>query len=123
MTQGIFMKVFHLLEDACHSYDMQLAFINQPTNSTSSFSAYSVELHKLQMLKAKYAETKDELVDLEEVMTYVAVCLGKDDSITNNLIKQVNEKKQTVRQMVRQKSIRSKMTLHTLYLEGNSSPK
>ena len=39
-------------------------------------------------------------------MTYVAVCLGKDDSITNNFIKQVNEKKQSVQQMVRQKSIR-----------------
>ena len=106
MTQGIFMKVFRLLEDACHSYDMLLAFINQPTNSTSSFSAYCVELHKLQMLKAKYAECKDELADLEEVMTSVAVCLGKDDSITNNFIKQVNEKKRSVQQMVRQKSIR-----------------
>ena len=48
------------------------------------------------MLKAKYAECKDELADLEEVMTYVALCLGKDDSITNNFIKQVNEKKQSV---------------------------
>ena len=67
---------------------MQLAFINQPTNSTSSFSAYCVELYNLKMLKAKYAESKDELADLEEVMTYVAVCLVKDDSITNNLIKQ-----------------------------------
>ena len=47
----------------------------------------------MQMLKAKYAECKDEIADLEEVMTYVAVCLGKDDSITNNFIKQVNEKK------------------------------
>ncbi|KAL5460235.1 hypothetical protein EMCRGX_G033664 [Ephydatia muelleri] len=99
MTQGIFMKVFRLLEDACHSYDMQLAFINQTTNSTSSFSAYCVELHKLQMLKAKYAECKAELADLEEVMTSVAVCLGKDDSITNNFIKQVNEKKRSVQQM------------------------
>ena len=58
------------------------------------------------MLKAKYAECKDELAGLEEVMTYVAVCLGKDVSITNNFIKQVNEKKQSVQQMVRQKSIR-----------------
>ena len=57
------------------------------------------------MLKAKYAECKDEIAVLEEVMTYVAVCLGKDDSITNNF-KQVNEKKQSVQQMVRQKSIR-----------------
>ncbi|KAL5468892.1 hypothetical protein EMCRGX_G030038 [Ephydatia muelleri] len=62
-----------------------------PTNRTSSFSAYCVELHKLQMLKAKYAECKDELADLEEVMTCVAVCLGKDDSITNNFIKQEKE--------------------------------
>ena len=105
MTQGVFMKVFRSLEDACHSYDMQLALINQPTNSTSSFSAYCVELHKLQMLKAKYAKSKDELAYLEEVMTYVAVCLWKDDSITNNFIKQVNEKKQSMQQMVTQKSI------------------
>ena len=45
------------------------------------------------MLKAKYAESKHVLIDLEEVMTYAAVCLVKDDSITNNLIKQVNAKK------------------------------
>ncbi|KAL5499487.1 hypothetical protein EMCRGX_G010914 [Ephydatia muelleri] len=32
-------------------------------------------------------------------MTYVAVCLGRDDSITNNFIKQVNKKKQSVQQM------------------------
>ena len=58
------------------------------------------------MLKAKYAECKDELADLEKVMTYVAVCLGKDESITNNFLKQVNKKKQSVQKMVRQKSIR-----------------
>ncbi|KAL5516261.1 hypothetical protein EMCRGX_G001547 [Ephydatia muelleri] len=51
------------------------------------------------MLKAKYAECKDELADLEKVMTYVAVCLGKDESITNNFLKQVNKKKQSVQKM------------------------
>eukprot|EP00731_Ephydatia_muelleri_P001423 Em0001g1423a len=75
--------------------------ISIPTDGlqSSSFSAYCVELHKLQMLKAKYAECKDELADLEKVMTYVAVCLGKDESITNNFLKQVNKKKQSVQKM------------------------
>ncbi|KAL5515874.1 hypothetical protein EMCRGX_G001117 [Ephydatia muelleri] len=35
----------------------------------------------------------------QDCTCYVAVCLGKDDSITNNFIKQVNEKMQSVQQM------------------------
>ena len=60
------------------------------------------------MLKAKYAECKDELADLEEVvMIYVAVCLGKDDSAPSRITSSNRyEKKQSVQQMVRQKSIR-----------------
>lgn len=94
------MKLFGLLEDACHSYDMQLAFISQPSSCTSSFSAYCTELQKLQIQKAKYAEAQDELTTLEELLTYVATTLGKTNPITRDLIGQVKEKRQSVKTMV-----------------------
>ena len=96
------MKIFHLLEDACHNFDMQLAFLTQPTTSTctTNFLAYCMELQKLQVKRAKCAEALDELSALEEVTSYIAISLGKDDPITKNFLKEINEKKKVV-QMVR----------------------
>ena len=81
------MKIFRLLEDFCHNYDLQLAFVSQPTSTTSSFSAYCADLQKLQIMKANYAEVMDELATLEELLTYVVV-LGENESITTDMIKQ-----------------------------------
>ena len=96
------MKIFHLLEDECHSYDMQLAFLSQPQSTTSSFTDYCIELQKLQLMKAECAEAQDSLRGLEEVTTYVAICLGEKDPISADYIKQVKEKRQSVKAMVRE---------------------
>ena len=57
MTQGAFMKLFRLLEDTCHQFDLQLAYTYQEeSSSSSSFTKYTEELHKLQVAKAKLAE-------------------------------------------------------------------
>ena len=64
-----------------HSYDIQLAFISQPSVAPQSFSAYCTELQLLQTQKAKYTEAQDE----EELLTYVATTLGKKNPITRGL--------------------------------------
>ena len=65
MTQGVFMKLFRLLEDTCHQFDLQLAYTYQEeSSSSSSFTKCTEELHKLQVAKAKLAEAQDSLAAL-----------------------------------------------------------
>ncbi|KAL5489444.1 hypothetical protein EMCRGX_G018536 [Ephydatia muelleri] len=53
ITQGIFVTLLDLLEDACHQLDLQLAYTYQEESSSSStFTKYAEELHKLQVAKA-----------------------------------------------------------------------
>ena len=51
-------------------------------------------------MKASGAEVRDELARLEELLTCVAV-LGEDESITTDIMKQVEEKRKAVNIMVR----------------------
>ena len=42
MTQGVFMKLFRLLEATCHQFDLQLAYTYQEeSSSSSSFTKYA----------------------------------------------------------------------------------
>ncbi|KAL5463613.1 hypothetical protein EMCRGX_G032527 [Ephydatia muelleri] len=68
-------------------------------STTSSFTDYCIELQKLQLMKAECAEAQDSLRGLEEVTTYVAICLGEKDPISADYIKQVKEKRQSVKAM------------------------
>ena len=78
MTQGAFMKLFRLLEATCHQFDLQLAYTYQEeSSSSSSFTKYAEELHKLQVAKAKLAEAQDSLAALEEAVMYVVVAYGE----------------------------------------------
>ena len=43
-------------------------------------------------MKASYGEVREELATLEELLTCVAV-LGEDESITTDIMKQVEEKR------------------------------
>eukprot|EP00731_Ephydatia_muelleri_P037648 Em0528g4a len=72
---------------------------NQPASSTSSISSYCADLQKLQIMKASGAEVRDELATLEELLTCVAV-LGEDESITTDIMKQVEEKRKAVNIML-----------------------
>ena len=89
MTQGVFMKLFRLLEATCHQFDLQLAYTYQEeSSSSSSFTKYTEELHKLQVAKAKLAEAQDSLAALEEAVMYVVVAFGEDSPVTDILIMQ-----------------------------------
>ena len=97
MTQGVFMKLLRLLEDTCHQFDMQLAYTYQEeSSSSSSFTKYTEELHKLQVAKAKLAEAQDSLA-----VTYVVVAYGEDSPVTEILIRHALDRRQSVEKMVR----------------------
>ena len=89
ITQGIFVKLFDLLEDACHQLDLQLAYTymyTEESSSSSSFTRYAEELNKLQVAKAKLVEAKDAMATLDEAITYVAIAHGDDSQITGLLM-------------------------------------
>ena len=104
MTQGVFMKLFRLLEDTCHQFDLQLAYTYQEeSSSSSSFTKYAEELHKLQVAKAKLAEAQDSLAALKEAVMYVhvVVAYGEDSPVMDILIRHALERRQSVEKMVR----------------------
>eukprot|EP00731_Ephydatia_muelleri_P003359 Em0001g3359a len=101
ITQGIFVKIFDLLEDACHQLDLQLAYTyTEESSSSSSFTKYVEELHKLQVAKAKLAEAQDAMVTLEEAITYIVIAHGEDSEITEFLMQQAEDMRQSVEKMV-----------------------
>eukprot|EP00731_Ephydatia_muelleri_P019322 Em0012g147a len=100
MTQGVFMKLFRLLEDTCHQFDLQLAYTYQEeSSSSSSFTKYTEELHKLQVAKAKLAEAQDSLAALEEAVKYVVVAYREDRPVTDILIRHALDRRQSVEKM------------------------
>ena len=98
MTQGVFMKLFRLLEATCHQFDLQLGYTYQEesSSSSSSFTKYVEELHKLQVAKAKLAEAQDSLAALEEAVTYVVVAYGEDSPVTDILIRHALDMQEAV---------------------------
>ena len=99
MTQGVFMKLFRLLEATCHQFDLQLAYTYQEeSSSSSSFTKYVEELHKLQVAKAKLAEAQDSLTALEEAVMYA---YEEDSPVTDILIRHALNRRQSVEKMVR----------------------
>ena len=82
------MKLFDLLKDACSPVGPAagLHTYTEESSSSSSFSRYAEELHKLQVAKAKLAEAKDAMATLEGAITYVAIAHGDDSQITELLM-------------------------------------
>ena len=101
MTQGVFMKLFRLLEDTCHQFDLQLAYTYQEeSSSSSSFTKYTEELHKLQVAKAKLAEAQDSLA-LERSCHVRSGGIWGGQPVTEILIRHALDRMQFVEKMVR----------------------
>eukprot|EP00731_Ephydatia_muelleri_P025722 Em0017g805a len=97
---GCLMKLFRLLEATCHQFDLQLAYTYQEeSSSSSSFTKYTEELHKLRVARAKLAEAQDSLAALEEAVMYVGVAYGEDSPVTDILIRHALDRRQSVEKM------------------------
>ena len=101
MTQGVFMKVFGLLEESCHNFDMQLAYMHSSQEASSSFTEYAEDLYKLQVAKARLAEAQELMAAFEEAVTYVVVAYGEDSPVTHIVVQQAENMRQSVEKMVR----------------------
>eukprot|EP00731_Ephydatia_muelleri_P026210 Em0018g310a len=70
ITLGIFTKMFHLLEDLCHKYDLQLAAAScEATGTSKVFQKYMDDLRTLQSSQAELARAQESLIILEQTTT------------------------------------------------------
>ena len=118
------MKLFGLLEETCHNFDLQLVYIytSEKESSSSSFTKYATELQKLRIVKAKLAEAQELMAAFEEAVTYAYVVLayGVDSPVTQIVVQQAEDMGQSVEKMVRIKQTLIEMIITTQTEGGNS---
>ena len=81
ITLGIFTKIFELLEDECHTLDMELALYSRE-DAHFTFSTYSEALQKLRMLQAELEQTQKTYDALQQMATYASLVIGEKDPVT-----------------------------------------
>eukprot|EP00731_Ephydatia_muelleri_P005050 Em0002g1226a len=93
MMQGVFTKLFGLLEETCHNFDLQLAYIytSKEESSSSNFTKYATELQKLRIVKAKLAEAQELMAAFEEAVTYVVLAYGVNSPVTQIVVQQAED--------------------------------
>ena len=74
---------------------MQSALKNHAGSSTASFAHYSYELKKLQAVQAKQVQAQSALSAAEELVTYVAIAFGEENTILDNLFQHMEEMRQS----------------------------
>ncbi|KAL5502872.1 hypothetical protein EMCRGX_G009717 [Ephydatia muelleri] len=98
ITLGIFTKLFHLLEAACHQLDLELALhITDFTGPSSSFSKYSQELQNLSFLQAELEKAQQSHEELQNMATYMALVNGEKSPLAVKLVKQSAAKMKSVK--------------------------
>ena len=89
ISQGIYLKLFELLEDACHELDLKAALIHSGESILSpSFAAFVQKLQELKTAKGDHGAAQQNLEMLIEVKTYLAIIIGQANSIVTSLEEQ-----------------------------------
>lgn len=79
---GIFNRLYELLEEACHSLDLQVAHDSSSNDSESgeSFARYSAALAKLSAKERELQSRKQHAEAVEQIITYLALVLPNPES-------------------------------------------
>ena len=97
ITQGIFQKLFGLLEEACHELDLKLASCHHSIEHHGSFTPYTVALQDLNKTKADLDVAQQSA---EQIMVYSSVVLDKENPLVQGLLKQCDETRKNVQELV-----------------------
>ncbi|KAL5481525.1 hypothetical protein EMCRGX_G021706 [Ephydatia muelleri] len=98
ITLGIFTKIYGLLEDECHTLDLELA-LHSREDAHSSFSKYSHELQRLRMLQAELEQAQKSYDLSQQIATYVSLVVGENDPVTVDFFKQCEDKMKSLKQL------------------------
>lgn len=99
MTQGLFTKLFDLLEAACHKWDLQLA-CHYKDGGETTFSKYSAQLQELHTTNDELEAIRQSADTMEQMATYLTINIGESNSWSEQFLKQAEEKRQLIRKLV-----------------------
>ena len=82
VTLGIFLRLFDLLEQECHQFDVKLASKQQSTSTPSahSFQSFAAALQSSRRLSEEIAQKKQAVQVLDQGATYLGLTLSQGDS-------------------------------------------
>ncbi|KAL5479256.1 hypothetical protein EMCRGX_G022753 [Ephydatia muelleri] len=100
ITQGMFTKLFDLLEASCHEWDLKLAYHYQRVSS-STFTTYSAQLQRLQAAKSELEVAKHSKETTEQLATYMVLLYGEQSNVvTQYLLQQAEEQRESVDKLI-----------------------
>ena len=100
ITQGIFQKMFTLLEEECHELDLKLAHQHSSDQRHGSFSPYAEALQQLHKAQEDLEAAKQSATVLEQLMVYLSVAVGQTNPLVQGLIQQSTDSRRNVQELV-----------------------
>ena len=101
ISQGIFLKIFNLLENACHDLDVKMALIHSGhTTLSPSYTHHVLNLQELNRAKAELDTAVQYLTTLVEHQTYLTVAIGQTNSILANFEEHIKECRKEIKAAV-----------------------
>ena len=103
ISQGIFLKLFTLLENECHELDLKMgSSLSSPMGmSATAYEAYSDALKELSKFKEELDLAKDNAMLLDEMQTYCTLLVREEDPYLIDLTEQCKSSHQQVATLVR----------------------
>ena len=101
ISQGIFLKMFNLLENACHDLDVMMVLIHSGhTTLSPSYTHHVQNLQELNRAKAERDVAVQYLTILVEHQTYLTVAIGQTNSIQANSEEHIKECRKEIKAAV-----------------------
>ena len=94
ITQGIFQKIFTLLEEDCHDLDLNLPFHHHP------WVTYADTLQELTKTKSDLDLAKQAATNLEQLVVYLSITIAQSNPQLQGLILQSAKSHKDVEHLV-----------------------
>ena len=100
ITQGIFQKIFSLLEEACHELDLKLACHFSTHIQHGSYSEYVHKLRELTSTRAALDTAKQAVSDVEQIVVYMSITLDQTNPLLQRMLSHRAESRKEVEKLV-----------------------
>ena len=101
ITQGIFQKLFTLLEEACHELDLKLSCHFSSQTQHGSYSLYVDKLRDLTKTKAQLETAKQIVTNLEQLVVYLSITLDQTNPLLQGFLHHQAESRKEIEKLVR----------------------
>lgn len=100
ITQGIFQKIFSLLEEACHELDLKLACHFSSSIQHGSYSEYVRKMRELTSTRAALDTAKQAVSGVEQLVVYLSITLDQTNPLLQGMLHHQAECRKEVEKLV-----------------------